>query len=241
MIVSGSIFEYYRYGKLINSEGKAGSGRKKKNENKHRTITLNRARKEIRRMINTNINQWNNGDEAIISKFLTLTFRDNIEDISWANREFSKFIMRLNYEVGWKIKYITVIEFQSRGAIHYHSVLFNMPFIPVEKIQNVWGHGFVKINSIEKVDNVGAYVTKYMSADFADERLLGKKMYFKSRGLLEPYETIDCVEIESYLSMFDDTQKVYEKDFEVDFVGDIHYEQFNTGKCISYGLAREMI
>ncbi|GAI10009.1 unnamed protein product, partial [marine sediment metagenome] len=37
------------------------------------------------------------------------------------NREFKKFIQRLRYQYG-DFKYMAVIEFQDRGAIHYHMI-----------------------------------------------------------------------------------------------------------------------
>lgn len=48
--------------------------------------------------------------------------------------------------------------------------------------------GFVQVNRIDHVDNVGAYVVKYMLKDTEDPRLMGENAYLHSRGLNEPYE-----------------------------------------------------
>lgn len=46
---------------------------------------------EIARLIDMNFDNQ--------TKFLTLTFIENIQDITYANNEFNKFIKRLNYEL----------------------------------------------------------------------------------------------------------------------------------------------
>jgi hypothetical protein len=53
--------------------------------------------------------------------FTTLTFRENLHNIKEANYEFLKFIKRVKYKFG-DFKYLAVIEFQDRGAIHYHMI-----------------------------------------------------------------------------------------------------------------------
>ena len=249
-IVAGGIFEYYKYGRLICTEriGVASGGRKK-NENsvKYREDTFSKARKEVKRLINANLNQWTDEEEnRMTSKFLTLTFKENITDIKYANREFSKFIQRLSYNLAYKIKYLTVIEFQDgktykdkrtgelkkglgRGAVHYHSVIFNMPYMPVKELQAIWGHGFVKLNKIDDVDNVGAYVCKYMTKG-DDERLIGQKMYFKSTGLLQPEIINDYSQVQEYKKAFANDKPTFETEFEAPFIGKIKYAQYNTNK-----------
>jgi len=83
-----------------------------------RKDSTNRTRTEMRRLINCNQD---------FSKFYTLTFADNITDVKFANKHFNKFIMRMEYHYG-KFKYIAVIEFQERGAVHYH-FLCNLPCV----------------------------------------------------------------------------------------------------------------
>ena len=62
------------------------------------------------------------------TKFVTLTFKDNIQDITITNREFKYFIQRLNYYLYHSktqlLKYIATWEKQKRGAIHYHVIFF---------------------------------------------------------------------------------------------------------------------
>lgn len=117
----------------------------------NRETTLKRARKMIRWLVNTNINL--NNDYS--PKFLTLTFKENISSLKSANYEFKKFRHRLEYKFHIKINYLCVPEFQKRGSIHYHVILFNLPFIDADELSSIWGNGFIKINRIDKVSNVG--------------------------------------------------------------------------------------
>lgn len=107
------------------------------------------------------------------------------------------------------LKYISIWERQQRGAIHYHVILFNLPFIDAKKIEEIWRNGFIRINLIEedkkekgkkqskkkskkKQDKkasgiVSGYLTKYFIKDI-DERVREKKAYFYSRNLEKPKE-----------------------------------------------------
>ena len=103
------------------------------------------------------------------------------------------------------LKYIAIWERQQRGAIHYHVILFNLPFVDAKKLEEIWGNGFIWINLIEenkkekgkkqskkKQDKkasgiVSGYLTKYFTKDI-DERVREKKAYFSSRNLERPKE-----------------------------------------------------
>lgn len=125
------------------------------------------------------------------TKFMTLTFKENIQDVKYTNVEFKKFIKRLNYylynEKKQKLKYLAVWEKQKRGTIHYHIIFFELPFINIDELQRIWGNGFVKINKIDvdSKDNRGRYVSKYFSKDI-DEKDYKQKAFFKSQNLKKP-------------------------------------------------------
>lgn len=191
IIKSGNVVEVYKYENKVQygylDEKKIGRIKCANEENKkaNREKIVNRARTSIRRLVNCNVTRN--------SKFVTLTFKEDIKNINVANYEFKKFIGRLNYKLNKKIAYLTVIEFQDlkrEGVVHYHTIFFNIPYISNYALARVWGNGFIKINKIEDVDNVGAYVCKYMSKDNADTRLTEKKCYFTSRNLKQPIEIL---------------------------------------------------
>lgn len=153
---------------------------------------MRRANSTLRRLINANAYKWKRSNKTLYTpKFVTLTFKENIKDIKTANPIFSKFIKRLSYKENKNLKYVVVTEFQDkykRGAIHYHTIFFNLEYIWGDDLAKIWKEGFVNIKNINGVSNIGAYVCKYMSKEFEDERLDGKKRYFASRGLKKPIE-----------------------------------------------------
>ena len=116
----------------------------------------------------------------------------------------------MNYKYN-NFEYLAVPEFQKRGAVHYH-LLCNLPFIEIAELQELWGQGFVKINKIDDVNNVGAYVSKYLGKEM-DERTFGKKKFFRSQNLKQSVELLGYVAqkfVERFLSLL---SPVYEKVF----------------------------
>ena len=102
-------------------------------------------------------------------------------------------------------------------------------------MQEIWGQGFVYINAIKHVDNVGAYIVKYMTKDNSDLRLQGLKAYLCSRNLKKPESILNHDFIE-----FDKSEKrlekrfnisklnpVYETLFESEVLGSCEYKQYN--------------
>jgi hypothetical protein len=250
VIISGDVIEIYNYenGYLKGYENrKENTGRKKDYESEnyaeHRKQVLQRAKRDLRRLINANVGQYG---KEFTAKFLTLTFNENIQDIEQANYEFQKFIKRLNYYCfGTKkanLKYTCVIEFHKSGVIHYHVILYNMPYVKANDIANVWGNGFIKINKIDDVDNVGAYVSEYLGQaekgqghDVEDDRLKGKKSYFSSKGLFKPVEITDKKIVEQVATALPSENLTYSATFENEHLGNIAYKQYNLKKLTSKG------
>lgn len=232
VIISGSIVEVYDYERgyckgysAKNPQGRASQASEEDKE-ENRGKVLSRARKTVRRLINANIGQY--GDE-FTAKFLTLTFAEHVTDIKTANYEFEKFIKRMNYVLFQSkkavLKYVAVIEFTKIGRVHYHVVLFNVPYVKASEMAEIWGNGFIKINKIENVDNVGAYVCKYMTKDNWD--LLSKKSYFTSRKLYKPIEITDKKIVENVRNSLQSDNVTYESQFHNDQLGNITYHQYN--------------
>lgn len=235
VIISGSVYEIYEYEKPVYKGYKSNGGRDKKaneeEKEKNREKTLRRARQDVRRIVNANV--WAYGEHCP-PKFLTLTFGDNVTDLDVAHYEFKKFIQRLNYLVfGVKkaiLKYTAVPQFQERGAVHYHVVLYNMPYTKVDIIEKVWGKGWVWINKIDDVDNVGAYITKYMVKDMDDDRLKGRKCYFNSRGLFKPVVIEDEEKVENIKNSLPGEKRTVLTVYENDYTGVTIYKQYNFNR-----------
>jgi hypothetical protein len=243
VVIAGNYVEVLKYGKPISygslPQKRPVRYRGVRSKDGVRTgMSLNRAKSHLRRLINANAWHWlkKNG-RRFIPIYLTLTFKDNVKDIKTANREYSKFIQRLNYEMGCKksyLKYVVVIEFQKRGAVHYHMVFFNLPFTEnlKEKFLDIWGKGFTKYQKIKNVRNVGRYMTKYMTKDINDKRLYGQKCYFGSNNLKKPISTNnqDLVESLFLLNLLPEYLKTFEKDFESEFCESINYREYDLTK-----------
>lgn len=268
VIISGDIIEFYHYEKpqkrnKLKAEQKENKvpvadwileGRKQGKGDawepewgdlvQARFQNARRAKNKVRRLINSNVYQYDDKKgEKIMPKFVTLTFAENVQEVSVANKIFTKFIMRLNNRIfGGQVekrdlKYLVVMEFQDknfRGAVHYHAIFFNLPYLKASVLADIWGQGFIKIKKINEVDNVGAYISKYLTKDLDDDRLDGKKRYFTSQGLMKPYIDIDIKKIELLKSSMLENYKVFDSTFQNVFTGQIDYLQYNLkrGKSI---------
>jgi len=159
--------------------------------------SLQRTRKAIYDIADTNLGLYS---EPPV--FATFTFADNVTDVSTANAEWRLFVRRLIRHIGKKPAYITVTEFQKRGAVHFHTLFFNLPFIQVIEFENLWGNGYTNLKALHEIRNVSAYLCKYLTKETSDARLYGRKVYFCSRGLLRPVVTRDTIEIENTLQEY---------------------------------------
>jgi hypothetical protein len=206
--------------------------RKRKEDSRQRS--LYRTSSNLRRLVQANAWQWKKTtNKPFPPVFLTLTFEENIQNIKEANRVFSHFIKRLNYLMKGKtelLKYVVVIEFQKRGAIHYHTIFFNLDYIKKQALTKLWGQGFIKIKAIENVDNAGAYIAKYMSKNFVDERLDSQKRYFSSRNLQKPIEIKDEFKAKVISRNIPKEYIVKEKEFDSAYHGKVKYVQYKLDK-----------
>jgi hypothetical protein len=188
-------------------------------------FSLQRTRTKIRRLINCNED---------MNKFLTLTFADNIIDVKEANYKFTKFVQRLKYEYP-NVKYLAVIERQRNrgrknndlGTIHYH-LLSDFVYTCSDYLADIWGHGFIKVNRISHVDNVGAYVCKYLNKEVFEGDMKGKKKFFHSLNLAKPVEIYGDI---NFNNMFDflalsSAEPVYKSTFDSKYTGVVNYKQY---------------
>jgi hypothetical protein len=113
------------------------------------------------------------------------------------------------------------------GVIHYHVLFYDLPYVPHEKLTGIWGRGFVWINAVDDVDNLGVYMVEgYMGKEMEDERLNGQKHYWSSRGLAKPLVMYGREDLSVKLGI-EGREPVYRKSFVSDYVGVVDYEQYN--------------
>lgn len=125
--------------------------------------SLRRTFKELRYYINNNFT--GNGNELHV----TLTYADNMTDPQILLTDFKMFMkaLRRKYKSETTIDVINVVEPQERGAWHCHVLLrFNdldSIFISNSDMRKLWKHGFVTVRSLSEVDNIGAYLSAYLT------------------------------------------------------------------------------
>jgi len=187
-----------RNGSIIN-ELESELREKEKLENRIRTISRNTAK--LWRLHNSNANQYKELD-----KFMTLTFYENVNDITACDIQLKKFFKRLVYFTGVRFQYLGARELQTlnqdttgRNALHYHMFLYNMPFVLHSKLLELWCHNnpFMKKGeltgvNIKAIDNgiqeITNYLTSYALKELIENKdfLQGRKTLIMSYGLIKP-------------------------------------------------------
>ena len=130
-------------------------------ENRGQNInTIRYSVSKLRALINNNFVGGNN------ELWITLTFGENkVYNPSDLCPIFEKFIKRLRYKYKeMKIDYIYVPEPHEKGDWHIHLLLKADKSLYIEnsELNNIWEHGFVKVNRLKDIDNIGAYVSAYL-------------------------------------------------------------------------------
>jgi len=184
--VCGSKVYWYKYRHFIaydyQTEVKNSGLRPHHNGEKEDTAYY-RKRRYLRDVIMTNATLSKTPD----IKFLTLTFADNVTSLKLANYEFMTFIQRFKRKYGYNPKYVAVPEYQKRGSVHYHLVLFDVPYVKNAEISEIWGNGHTWImKAFTDSTHLANYVSKYLSKDSKMEK--NKKSYFMSRNIKRPVE-----------------------------------------------------
>lgn len=155
---------------------------------------LKKTFQKLRQTINCNFS-----DTEIKNKlFLTLTYKENMQDNKKLYKDTEIFMKKLRYAYkDTEFSYITVAEPQDRGAWHLHIMLKALNkhnlYICNRKLQEMWGHGRTKTKRLKNVDGVGNYYAAYftnLSKGKKGSRLhmysVGSKIYRTSRNIIKP-------------------------------------------------------
>lgn len=150
--------------------------KKEKNIKERSERSLRRTRKRIQDLLNANL------DEK--SYFLTLTFKENIQDYKKANARFNYFIRQKNKD----IKYLVVKEHQKRGAIHFHLIVFDIEPKDLAELLLSWNYGFKHYKHIKNKYSysIANYLTNYMTKEKNQLVDANKKVFSNSRNLKRP-------------------------------------------------------
>lgn len=248
VIVSGHILEIYEYERVpaLPGENKNDDYDPFDFENVaiHREDRIEERKKQTLRdgrNLTRRLALMNFGEK---DKFITLTFdpkrassEEDLRNLDYVDKEFKKFIQRFNYRFKTKLKYIAVREQHKTGRLHLHMICdWEHDFATEVEIreferflgEKVWKHGFVDIKQIDHVDNVGAYLIKYMTKNLAVELFKGKKVYLCSKGLKRPIEFHDY-HADLIIAEYDlETKKeVFTNSYISEYRGKTTYKEFN--------------
>lgn len=120
--------------------------------------------KALRDLINCNCT------EPVNCRWMTFTYEENMTDTKrlYEDRKaFWKRVCRWHKKNSLPVpEYISVVEPQGRGAWHLHELWIypkKAPFLPNETIRELWQQGFVTVKKLEDCDNIGAYLTAYLT------------------------------------------------------------------------------
>ena len=153
----------------------------KKSEIKDNKKSLMKTFKRLRYLINNNFS--GNGNE----KFITLTYGEDVDEKRLYD-DFKNFMKRLRYQLkkdpkkfGTSIEYISVVEPTEKGRWHCHVLMKfegvkRAGYLPQPYLQELWGQGYVWINDLQGVDNIGAYLTAYLTNVELTDETAGRAM-----------------------------------------------------------------
>ena len=240
-----------RYVVLETGEIKEFDKSENRSENKN---SLNQTMKKLRYLINANFSGKPN------ELWITLTFADSLlaRNANAVYLYFNKFIKRLRYKYGKDLEYIAVLEpheikngdIKNWHGYHFHLLLKSYVrkkiFIPHEDFENIWGLGFCRIERLNNIDNIGAYLSAYLTnvednseiVDCANKKKYikgarlwlypkGIRIYRKSKGIKKPTRIkMTYAEARTIIGV----EPHYRKKIPIvidDFQNTIIYEQFN--------------
>jgi len=163
----------------------------------------NRSKTQIRRKVRSNAWQHINpkNGKPYLPQFFTLTFNYESTTFDESHPAFRNFIRKLGRSIEHKILYLCVPEFQkdidffgnikpNGGNVHYHVLIFNLPYIKNIKteIEKIWGNGFIKGRSFNDATHAANYVCKYIGKELDNKHIKFRERYFCSKHLLKQKE-----------------------------------------------------
>lgn len=193
-----------------------------------RDFSLRRTRARIVRLVDSNPD---------LKVFITLTFNYDTPSLIEANPIFKRFIQRLKRKQP-NLKYIAVPEFQkdtdfygrkkiNGGSVHYH-LLANFEMAS-DKLEALWGQGFVKINKVKHINHLGLYISKYVGKNLFDIRYFGMRKILASKNLEQPIIITALKEVREFLTnAIGNIPPLFSKTYRSDWFGRIDYRLYGT-------------
>lgn len=199
IVQSGETLEVYEYMKKLNVDRQkrnySRNKRKAKTANGYGTLTKYRSRRSIQRarqsffrLVSANLSQ------DTLPTFATFTFYESISiDIAYrCLNDFFKEVRRLYSDV----RYIAVPEWQKRGTIHFHALVWGLPANDVKRerrtrnYQRLWARGYLDFRIADnRSQAIAGYMVKYLVKGLEDSRLANQRAFSASRNIERPSST----------------------------------------------------
>lgn len=228
VVQSGTMVEEYTYASApTKPKLDERQPRRKRPKGLRLTRNVKQARKAFYRLVRANL------DPQRPPVLLTLTMRE-ITSLEQAWKSYTVFFNRLR-KLQPAIKTVGVPEFQKRGAVHFHVLVWNLDVETVKterrsrRIARLWGHGFVDIAKTDGNPKLSTYLGKYMSKAMHDERLFGKRAYSASRNVLRPVSLSTPLQIETAYNVWGlgvDSVPLRTREYGTFFLGRCVYKEF---------------
>jgi len=196
-----------------------------------------RAQLAFRRLVLANISRT---DAPVLASF---TYRENMGQLSEGRADFGAFARNAKQVFGESFRYIVVAEFQKRGALHFHALLWGIEKTVVESerttrmVAALWGKGFVDLIQTDGSAKLATYLSKYFVKMFMDIRLAGRKAYIASRNIKRPIVYKDALLSPFFYGVagypqLENAPVLTEFEYETQWLGRCHYKKYIT---VQYG------
>jgi hypothetical protein len=219
---------------------------RKQFEDQNRPLFKNviRSKIKLQRLVKCNSNDF--------KTFITLTFKDNITDLSIAYNRFRDFIKRTG-KLQKNFKWVCVPEFQKSGRVHYHMItnidLDNTDLIYKQEEEDktyyhlkTWSQiirnkkidslGFDSVELIKDKDGndtkkICGYISKYMSKSYIEDCFFNHNRYYSSNNLIRPREILidskDHNDILKFQDIIKNSDIIYDNIYKDCFDNDIKF------------------
>lgn len=235
IVWSGDEVETYNY------KHEPRQNHKKKKQRVHRTAStddrprqrrgdnVQRARRSFKRIVQSTLFYHRQ------TFLVTLTTKE-VLDVRQGYKYLHEYVQKLRRKIGKEFCYIAVPEFQKRGAIHFHMLLWNIPISlfynerETRYLASIWGHGFLDIKLTDGSKRLIGYLTKYMTKAFVEPKFAEMKAYTASRNVHRP-QTFKGSMLLDYSKEILGTDlstaiPVYTKKFDVQWMGECNYNKY---------------
>lgn len=168
---------------------------------------------------------------------VTLTFKGDASDASYANDSLRSFQVRLRAKYP-EAESIFIPELSPRGRIHFHGFLFNVPLSlgdtrsgrrtisfgeerTTRELANLWGEGYVDATKTDGAGRLAFYISKYITKGGQQVIFNAMRLIRVSRGIPQELIVRDQFLAEKLLKSYADKKPAKEWSGDNIFLGKI--------------------